>query len=256
MSNDLVLTEQHGHVRLLTFNRVDKRNAFDNRDVPRHGGGAVGAAQADPPVRVIVITGAGDAFCAGQDFSEMSAAEGTEHALPGVPPGADRLRQADRHGGQRRRHRLGPHHAAAHRHQLSSPRARGCGRLSSPSASCPRPRRAFCCPSWSAISARRSCSSRRAGSTPQEMRRDGPRLRASCRARDLLDVGAGQGGRDRRPAAGRRPPHQAAAAACGAGRRSRDARQREDEAFQERLGTPENMEAISAFFERRAPKFD
>jgi len=29
------------------------------------------------------------------------------------------------------------------------------------------------------------------------------------------------------------------------------ARQREDEAFQERLGTPENVEAIRAFFEKR-----
>ena len=34
------------------------------------------------------------------------------------------------------------------------------------------------------------------------------------------------------------------------------ARQREDEAFQERLGTPENLEAIRAFFEKRAPNFD
>ena len=34
------------------------------------------------------------------------------------------------------------------------------------------------------------------------------------------------------------------------------ARQREDEAFQERLGTAENLEAIRAFFERRQPDFD
>jgi enoyl-CoA hydratase/carnithine racemase len=31
------------------------------------------------------------------------------------------------------------------------------------------------------------------------------------------------------------------------------ARAREDEAFQERLGTPENLEAIRAFFEKRPP---
>jgi enoyl-CoA hydratase/carnithine racemase len=36
----------------------------------------------------------------------------------------------------------------------------------------------------------------------------------------------------------------------------RDARRREDEAFQERLGTPENIEAISAFFAKRPPDFD
>jgi enoyl-CoA hydratase/carnithine racemase len=33
------------------------------------------------------------------------------------------------------------------------------------------------------------------------------------------------------------------------------ARAREDAAFAERLGTPENLEAIQAFFERRPPKF-
>jgi enoyl-CoA hydratase/carnithine racemase len=33
------------------------------------------------------------------------------------------------------------------------------------------------------------------------------------------------------------------------------ARQREDEAFQERLGTPENVEAIRAFFEKRSADF-
>jgi hypothetical protein len=36
----------------------------------------------------------------------------------------------------------------------------------------------------------------------------------------------------------------------------RDARRREDEAFQERLPTPENIEAISAFFAKRPPDFD
>src|SRR5207344_1974605 len=35
----------------------------------------------------------------------------------------------------------------------------------------------------------------------------------------------------------------------------RAARAREDAAFVERLGTPENMEAIMAFFEKRPPDF-
>jgi enoyl-CoA hydratase/carnithine racemase len=34
-----------------------------------------------------------------------------------------------------------------------------------------------------------------------------------------------------------------------------EARRREDEAFQQRLGTPENLEAISAFFEKRPADF-
>ncbi len=33
------------------------------------------------------------------------------------------------------------------------------------------------------------------------------------------------------------------------------ARRREDEAFQRRIGSPENLEAVSAFFEKRAPDF-
>jgi len=35
----------------------------------------------------------------------------------------------------------------------------------------------------------------------------------------------------------------------------RAARAREDAAFQERIGSPENIEAITAFFEKRAPDF-
>ena len=35
----------------------------------------------------------------------------------------------------------------------------------------------------------------------------------------------------------------------------RSARAREDEAFRERVGTPENVEAIRAFFEKRKPDF-
>ena len=35
----------------------------------------------------------------------------------------------------------------------------------------------------------------------------------------------------------------------------RAARAREDAAFAERIGSPENVEAITAFFEKRAPDF-
>jgi enoyl-CoA hydratase/carnithine racemase len=35
----------------------------------------------------------------------------------------------------------------------------------------------------------------------------------------------------------------------------RAARAREDEAFAERIGSPENLEAITAFFEKRTPDF-
>ena len=58
MSNDLVLAEQHDHVRLLTFNRVEKRNAFDNA-MYRATTAALQAALDEPAVRVVVLTGAG-----------------------------------------------------------------------------------------------------------------------------------------------------------------------------------------------------
>jgi enoyl-CoA hydratase len=54
-------------VRLLTLNRPDSRNALDGE---LHAAmlSAVRAAAADPEVRAVVLTGAGDAFSAGGDF--------------------------------------------------------------------------------------------------------------------------------------------------------------------------------------------
>jgi|SRR5579862_51368 len=81
MTDDLVLREDRGAVRILTLNRPEKKNAF-NDPLYRAMGTALAAAQTDARVRAIVITGAGDAFCAGQDFSEMSAAAGAAHGFP------------------------------------------------------------------------------------------------------------------------------------------------------------------------------
>ena len=80
-ATDLVLTERRDHVLLLTMNRPAQRNAFDN-PMYRAMTEALEAARADDAVRVVVVTGAGDAFCAGQDFAEMSAAAGTAHGFP------------------------------------------------------------------------------------------------------------------------------------------------------------------------------
>ncbi len=81
MDTTLVRSEQRGHVRLLTLNRPEKRNAFDNAMY-----GALTAALrggiADRGTRVLVITGAGDSFCAGQDFSEMRADGDGTHGFP------------------------------------------------------------------------------------------------------------------------------------------------------------------------------
>jgi enoyl-CoA hydratase/carnithine racemase len=65
----LVLSEDQAGVRLLTLNRPAKRNALSHRlvlDVLA----ALADAEADGAVRVIVVTGAGESFCAGADLGE------------------------------------------------------------------------------------------------------------------------------------------------------------------------------------------
>ncbi|BBY81198.1 enoyl-CoA hydratase/isomerase family protein [Mycolicibacterium pulveris] len=65
-----VLIEDRGAVRILTINRPEVRNAIDIplRIALRE---ALRAADADPSVRAIVLTGAGPVFCSGGDISTM-----------------------------------------------------------------------------------------------------------------------------------------------------------------------------------------
>lgn len=65
-----VLAEDRGRVRVITLNRPERRNAID---IPLRVELAerLEAAMADATVRVIVVTGAGKAFCAGGDISTM-----------------------------------------------------------------------------------------------------------------------------------------------------------------------------------------
>ena len=77
MSGDTVLIAKSGGVTRLTLNRPDKLNAFT---VAMHAELRAGleAAAGDPQCRVVVLTGAGRAFCAGQDLAETRpASDGT-----------------------------------------------------------------------------------------------------------------------------------------------------------------------------------
>jgi len=67
-----VLVEVSDRVGTLTLNRPDKLNAFAGtmRQEIAH---AIRALAADDGVRVIVVTGAGRAFCAGADIGYMKA---------------------------------------------------------------------------------------------------------------------------------------------------------------------------------------
>ncbi|GAA2333130.1 enoyl-CoA hydratase/isomerase family protein [Streptomyces kunmingensis] len=68
---DVLLVEDRGPVRVLTLNRPDKLNAL-NTDLTRALSDALAAADKDPDVRAVALTGAGRAFCAGADLDEFS----------------------------------------------------------------------------------------------------------------------------------------------------------------------------------------
>jgi crotonobetainyl-CoA hydratase len=73
------LVERRGNVALITINRPDARNAV-NGAVSTAVGDAMAAAQADPDVWAVVITGAGDrSFCAGADLKAISRGENLFH---------------------------------------------------------------------------------------------------------------------------------------------------------------------------------
>ena len=63
-------------VATLTLNRPDKLNAFTGPMIERWAW-ALTEAQRDPDVNVVVVTGAGTAFCAGGDVARMGQGEPT-----------------------------------------------------------------------------------------------------------------------------------------------------------------------------------
>ena len=64
--------EDRDRVRMLTLNRPKQLNAF-NDDLYDAVGDALNRAASDPTVAVVVLTGAGRAFSAGQDLGELDA---------------------------------------------------------------------------------------------------------------------------------------------------------------------------------------
>jgi enoyl-CoA hydratase/carnithine racemase len=66
----VVLSESRGAVRLLTLNRPERLNAWTEALGQRYFT-LLDEAEADPDVRVIVVTGAGKGFCAGADMDML-----------------------------------------------------------------------------------------------------------------------------------------------------------------------------------------
>lgn len=81
MATEIVLQEDRGSVRIITMNRPEKKNAFNNA-LYHAMAKAIVTATEDDRVRVLLITGAGGAFSAGQDISEMSIEAGAELGFP------------------------------------------------------------------------------------------------------------------------------------------------------------------------------
>lgn len=249
--SDLVLVEQRDHVRLLTFNRVDKRNAFNNA-MYNAVTAALQAAIADAATRVIVLTGAGETFCAGQDFSEMSAEAGAEHGFPaclrtlidcdkpivtavngvGIGLGLTMLLHTDVN-------------FIAEDARLRAPFVtlgvvpEAAASLLLPIVAGPqRAAELLYTARW--ISAAEAVAMGLAFAT---VPRNALLETALAKAAEIAanPPGAVQ--------------HTKRLLRVWRRQAILDARDREDAAFQERLGTPENLEAIAAFFERRPPKF-
>lgn len=73
------LIERLGHTLVITLNRPEARNAV-NASVSTAVGEAIAAAQDDPEVRVVILTGAGEkSFCAGADLKAISRGENLYH---------------------------------------------------------------------------------------------------------------------------------------------------------------------------------
>ena len=73
MSEPLVLSAQAGAVRTITLNRPKALNSFTSA-MHVELAAALAEAEADTSVRCLVLTGAGRAFCAGQDLSDPAVA--------------------------------------------------------------------------------------------------------------------------------------------------------------------------------------
>lgn len=79
-----VLYETDDRIARITLNRPEVMNAIDD-DVPRELADCVERANADPAVHVIVLSGAGAAFCAGYDLTYYAQEKGRNAVTQDMP---------------------------------------------------------------------------------------------------------------------------------------------------------------------------
>ncbi|KUI11711.1 enoyl-CoA hydratase [Mycobacterium sp. GA-1285] len=81
MTDDILLIDTRDRVRTLTLNRPQSRNAL-SAELRRRFYRALGEAQDDDDVDVVIVTGADPVFCAGLDLKEL----GDTTELPDISP--------------------------------------------------------------------------------------------------------------------------------------------------------------------------
>ena len=254
MSSELILRRKEDAVLLLTMNRPERRNAF-NHHLYKALADALAEAAADDDVHVVVVTGTGGAFSAGQDFSEMTEAPPVDSGPHGFQVLMEILCSFDK-----------PVIAAVNGVAV------GLGMTML----------LHCDIVYVAESARMRCPFVTLGVVPEAASSyllpatigyqraaevlytaawiDAARaLELGIAARVLPDARLPEVALGKAAEIAVHPPravrHTKQLLLATRAAEIRAARAREDEAFAERIGSPENLEAITAFFERRAPDF-
>lgn len=78
--SEFLLSDRQGGVLVLTMNRPERKNAF-TRPMLHQLKADLQAAADDPEVRVVILTGAGGAFCAGGDVKAMSEGQNRDKSF-------------------------------------------------------------------------------------------------------------------------------------------------------------------------------
>jgi enoyl-CoA hydratase len=84
MSEPVLLVEKTGEIAIVTLNRPNAMNAL-SRELRGAIATTVDELEADPGVRVMILTGSGKAFCAGLDLKELGTSNPNDTITQGDP---------------------------------------------------------------------------------------------------------------------------------------------------------------------------
>jgi enoyl-CoA hydratase len=79
-----VLFEKDGRIGRITLNRPEVMNAIDD-DLPHELAAAVAEADHDRDIHVMVLSGAGKAFCSGYDLAHYASSDGPNKVVQDMP---------------------------------------------------------------------------------------------------------------------------------------------------------------------------